>query len=416
MKLKIIGGTYSEICLHPRWDELWGSGLRAAATTASLSANPEEVQLLTWIQTDAKSRVEAIARTFNFELNSNERDGVIEFQYDHSLSHPRLFCNARKIDQKRDFAFPKDSVLCFSLVECETSISAGALVYDPQSGKQSVSPKQCGHAADRVAIVANLTETRAMISADSNFREDLSAFDAGSTLLEQENCEVVVVKDGVRGATVITSSSTDVVPSIATQSVFPIGSGDVFSAAFTVFWALQRRNPVHSAALASRATAYYCNSRNFPRVDEVGPFSGQDELPTTRLEKAAYVYLAGPLFTLPQLWMLNETKKCLEEQGLRVFSPKDEVGFLADKNDQVRIAKADLEGLDRSDIVFAILDGLDPGTLFEIGYARRNGTPVVAFSESVPEGALTMLVGTGCEIVNDFATAVYRVGWRAAEP
>ena len=71
------------------------------------------------------------------------------------------------------------------------------------------------------------------------------------------------------------------------------------------------------------------------------------------------------------------------------------------------------EALERADAVFALLDGLDPGTLFEVGYARSRGKPVVGLAEAVPRSALTMYEGTGCFLTPDFTTAVYRAGWEA---
>jgi nucleoside 2-deoxyribosyltransferase len=80
------------------------------------------------------------------------------------------------------------------------------------------------------------------------------------------------------------------------------------------------------------------------------------------------------------------------------------------------VAVADLKGLDESQAVFAIIDGLDSGTLFEIGYARAQNIPVIVFVQSEGTEALKMLVGTGCEIIHDFATCIYRVKWVCMQP
>ena len=39
--MKIVGGTYREVCQHPHWDALFGSGLRAAAALSNLSPGTE---------------------------------------------------------------------------------------------------------------------------------------------------------------------------------------------------------------------------------------------------------------------------------------------------------------------------------------------------------------------------------------
>jgi nucleoside 2-deoxyribosyltransferase len=59
------------------------------------------------------------------------------------------------------------------------------------------------------------------------------------------------------------------------------------------------------------------------------------------------------------------------------------------------------------------LDGLDSGTLFEIGYARAMNKPVIAFVQNENEHALKMLVGTECEIVDDFVSSIYQTTWTA---
>lgn len=230
---------------------------------------------------------------------------------------------------------------------------------------------------------------------------------------------MVVVKNGVEGATVVTAGRTGLVPSFVTPTVFPIGSGDVFSAAFAAEWAVRGTDPFEAARLASAATARYCHTRTLPLPSDLASVAAGYEPGDAGARGAGkwpLVYLAGPFWTLPQFWLLNEARRCLEGQDLAVFSPFHEVGLLCDDptTEQVAaVARADLAGLERADAVFALLDGLDPGTLFEVGYARSRGTPVVGLAEAVPRLELTMYEGTGCFLTSDFATAVYRAGWEA---
>ena len=61
--------------------------------------------------------------------------------------------------------------------------------------------------------------------------------------------------------------------------------------------------------------------------------------------------------------------------------------------------------------MLALLDGDDPGTLFEVGWARKAGIPVVGFgAKPHPEG-IKMLVGTDVTVVEDLASAVYQALW-----
>jgi nucleoside 2-deoxyribosyltransferase len=90
------------------------------------------------------------------------------------------------------------------------------------------------------------------------------------------------------------------------------------------------------------------------------------------------------------------------------FSPLHEVG----PGPASIVGPADIKGLEKSDAVFAILNGLDAGTVFEVGYAVKKGIPVVCFAQNVAEESLKMVEGTGCEVVDDFVSALYRTIWR----
>jgi nucleoside 2-deoxyribosyltransferase len=106
---------------------------------------------------------------------------------------------------------------------------------------------------------------------------------------------------------------------------------------------------------------------------------------------------------------VEESRLALQGMGLHVFSPLHEVG-MGRAHD---VAPKDIEGLKASRAVLALVDGLDTGTVFEIGYARSLDKPVVVLAQSTPEEPLKMLAGTACDVVPDFVTALYRVAWAA---
>ncbi|WP_431273193.1 nucleoside 2-deoxyribosyltransferase [Variovorax ureilyticus] len=121
------------------------------------------------------------------------------------------------------------------------------------------------------------------------------------------------------------------------------------------------------------------------------------------------VYLAAPFFTLAQLWLVEQTRTQLQQFGLDVFSPYHDVGVgSADE-----VVQADLAGLREVDFVFAVADGLDAGTLVEIGYALARGVPVVIYCENEGEEDLKMMSGSGCIICSDYVSAIYRALWTA---
>lgn len=130
--------------------------------------------------------------------------------------------------------------------------------------------------------------------------------------------------------------------------------------------------------------------------------------------KAAKIYIAGPFFTMAELWLVEEA--CIAFQDLEVdfFSPYHEAGIIREHTmDEIRkTVEADLKGLDGCTAVLAILDGCDPGTMFEVGYAVHKQLPIVALSQNPKQGDQTLIKGSDrCQLSDDFASAIYRAVW-----
>ena len=64
--------------------------------------------------------------------------------------------------------------------------------------------------------------------------------------------------------------------------------------------------------------------------------------------------------------------------------------------------------------MFALLDGMDSGTLFEVGWAQARipPKPVYALAQSASEEDLKMIAGSGCRVFDDLATALHHAAWR----
>ena len=214
-----------------------------------------------------------------------------------------------------------------------------------------------------------------------------------------------MLKRGSHGAVVVTASGEHPIPAYQTEYVWKVGSGDVFSATFAALWGCQNMSPDQAADLASRATASYVDTRQLPAPD----VAALQALQMTPIKPGSgMIYLAGPFFDIGQRWLVEESFSLLKELGASVFSPVHEVG----PGPASYVAPKDIEGLEASDVVFAILNGLDPGTIFEIGYAIKKAIPVVALAQNVKEEDLKMIVGTGCEVTDDFASGLYRAVWK----
>lgn len=395
--IQIAGGVYLEHCLSPDWHALYGSGGRAAALLGAAT----DVELHTYVARGNLRSLEAQARSFGYGLHAKEAPVTVAFSYVHPLATPVITPAVHRIQQQPALRIDAEVIVRFGMLEADVVVKGGRVVYDPQSAFAPAPFGQNGSTADALAIVANASELRFMTG-------EADVATAAAALIRQ-GAEVVVAKQGPRGATVVTPGGEFAVPAFKGDTVFGIGSGDVFAAAFGLFWGEQRKPPEEAARLASRVTALYCRSRSLPPVEmDAGVIAAQalDEVTAER----GKVYLAAPFFTLGQRWMVEEARTNLLAMGLQVFSPIHDVGPGGRE-----VAAADLEGLAECDRVLALVDGGDVGTVFEVGFARARGLFVVALSEAQPITAepLKMIDGSGCLVVDDFATAIYRVIWKS---
>ncbi|WP_216665219.1 PfkB family carbohydrate kinase [Pseudoruegeria sp. HB172150] len=321
----------------------------------------------------------------------------IAFHYLHPLSHAELIGAPEACYEPLRVA--GNTVLRFGYIEGDALVNAGRAVFDPQNANEVHRFRENGSTAEALAIVLNEVEL------------NLAMGDAGEEgargLMQHSGAFVVVVKRGPRGAMVVADGLTANVPAYAANTVFKIGSGDVFSAVFAQRWGELDDDPVTAADTASRAVSRYVETRN----TEVDLSQLTSSLPMPAPDPASKIYLAAPFFNLAQRWMVEEARRCLMSLGANVFSPIHDVG---PHGDAEYIAKRDLDGLEQCSVVLALLDGEDAGTLFEVGHAHRHGIPVVVLAESPRPESLTMLQGTGCMIVSDFSTAIYEAIWGTA--
>ncbi len=405
--IHIAGGTYAENCTETPWNELFGSGVRAAVALSDLS---DQIYLTTYISDADRVTLESTAAHYEFGLRAERVHSTIEFYYQHGLSVPQIVPNPFLIEPAASLMVDAPNVLRFGFLEGDAVVRGERVVYDPQDGHRPKHFHENGSTAERLAVVANIDECVKL--AGGKHHDNLELL--GKAVLDSEGAEVLVIKRGSTGAVVVTENKVVKVPAYCTSRVWPIGSGDVFSAVFASRWLEEGLDPFDAAKFASLSTAFYCQTKLLPIPKNLeGIFAppavtlGADDFPLSRKQ----VYLAGPFFTMSERWLIEESLMNLKEQGFKVFSPLHNVGY----GTASVVVPADIKAIKESDIVFALLDGLDAGTLFEIGYARALGKPVVVFVQNETEGSLKMLEGTHCEIVEDFASAIYRAAWVGME-
>jgi len=102
--------------------------------------------------------------------------------------------------------------------------------------------------------------------------------------------------------------------------------------------------------------------------------------------------------TLASATLSKRSNTSWKARGADVISPVHDIGRAADYDSPEEVAQQDLDAIERSDLVFALLDHLDSGTHFEVGYARKEGTPVIGYANDFEMGSETMIRGSGCKV------------------
>lgn len=106
------------------------------------------------------------------------------------------------------------------------------------------------------------------------------------------------------------------------------------------------------------------------------------------------IYLGSPFFNQDQLERVKRVEAVLEENPTvtEVFSPRtQQVAHLEHGSDEWREAvyNNDIKHVEWCDAIVAVHDyegkHVDPGTAFEIGYAKAKGKFVVLYQEKDPE-------------------------------
>lgn len=223
--------------------------------------------------------------------------------------------------------------------------------------------------------------------------------------------EAVIVRCGARGFLVVDEHGPLWSNASPTPLVWSLGTGDVFSAVLAKTW-FDGATVGEAAAIASTCTAWWSSTKN-PDIPadllQGGSIFDHFGIPRPQLFANAFrprIYLAGPFFSAAERWLVELAKGVLSGLGGVPWSPFHQVG-----TGGMEVAEKDINGLRECDVVFALLDGYDPGTVYELGWAHALGIPVVAHSSQVNDEANKMIIGMGGELHSDLTSALYRAVW-----
>ena len=114
------------------------------------------------------------------------------------------------------------------------------------------------------------------------------------------------------------------------------------------------------------------------------------------------VYLASPFFNDEQTELRDRVKRVLEEKEFEVYSPGEE-NLYQPGDDPLKIFNENIVQIEDSQLVVAITNGKDVGTIWECGFAFAKGVDIIYVWFDKPEGAKfnLMLALSGYGVAND---------------
>lgn len=382
--MDIAGGLYREICDVPHWNATFGSGGRAAAAVSALSPTSTlHTYVAASMETGARN-IEALG----IAVRRHQTDTAIAFAYFHPLSSPHIEPRRSMIAAADPISVHGEAILRFGFVEGDAVVHGGRVVYDPQTHHAPAPFNANGSRARSLALVMNELEIGTM-------EETGDVGIAAGRAMDRQGADVVVVKAGIRGATVFERGAAPRhVPAYRSNRVFKIGTGDVFSAIFAYHWA-EAGMPAHEAAvLASQSVAAYCETRTLPL-----PADDHATLIPLSRHTPGPIEIAGAVDTIGRRWTMEEARFRLRELGLTAWAPS--LGDEMPKNAS-------------SGALFVLGEGTDWSTDERMRTAIRTDLPVVVLDEG------SDLPGDPCSgtrarftRTDDFASALYLVAWAA---
>ena len=375
----IAGGVYVEKCVAPETTQLLGSGGRAAL---ALSGVRDEITLHTFHPPNLWEDLRANFAPYGIDVAAHPSAERVTFSYLFPLGRPvQTPARTRHAGQ---IVVEGEEILCFGCVEGCFIIRGGAVVQDVQGATDKV--RATGSKADRLALVLNLQEAMIATGRDTG-RE------AAASLLQGEGADVVVIKDGPRGATVFDASSSEWwIPPYSSSRLYKIGSGDVFSAAFADWW-LRGCPAAQAADRASRQTAAYVEAPVLPLL----PLWPSSHLACPRaVEPPTAVYVVAPLTSLAQRWFAVVVEEALLHIGVADVRPIDIDLWLAGRR----------PALNSDDAVL-----LCPGNARQTEAALREVAPTPARQVIFLERS-SASIEPPMPVVADLSQALYELCWR----
>lgn len=393
--IKVVGGTYREIDYDDISIEIYGSGFRA---TKFLLENNCSVDFTTVGNNDVIVYLKENQKVYNgFTFECKEYNEIITFKYSFSLDQPTIFPHILTISKVEQLIVNAENIIAFGMLEADLILSAGKIVYDPQTPIKPKKFSEFGKAQELVYIV-NKNEASSIASS-----EDID--EIKNYFFIREKAKAFIIKNGPFGAILYLKNKEFKIPSYITNNVNKIGSGDIFTASFGFYWITKGLSLEDSAIYASKSTAIYCDKKVYVDTSNLENFEYEEFTNQSFSEKQ--VYLASPFFSISELILIDKIRSAFLSFGVKVFSPFHDIGLGKD----VIIATKDLEGIEKSDIIFCVLDNFDSGTLIESGYSLAKGKKIIGYHRTCDDNKLLMLKPANINFYKHLTTAIYQTIW-----
>ncbi|MCK4642537.1 nucleoside 2-deoxyribosyltransferase [bacterium] len=230
-------------------------------------------------------------------------------------------------------------------------------------------------------------------------------------ILKEKNVEIIILKQGIKGSIVCDTTKEEKISSYESQVFCTLGSGDVYDGALVANYC-KGINVFKSAEIASCVAANFIEQKNIENIISEDKVIKEMEERKKYLHIEKTIYLAGPFFSESEYDWITKVCNVLEASGYKVISPVRDIGPInegMDKTEKEAIVKQDIEKICCADCVVAVVDVYDPGTFFEIGYAKSKGISVIGLKTNSVK--LNNMIEHGCDsIVNSLEELVKEIG------
>ena len=278
---------------------------------------------------------------------------------------------------------------------CRKAREVGATIFvDPKPNADSISDTK--YLLEDIDVLLVNEEELFLLSLNNEIYNSIS-------LLLEQGLKYIIVKRGIKGCIVAECGKKPInIPAFKSNAVCTLGSGDVFDGALISMY-METNNMEYSARFASFMAGLFIEEfeiEHMPSQLLVEEYLNKDDSFTYGDLREITVYLAGPFFSQQELLWVEYICEILEQRGLKVLSPSRENGIINPKTSQMEresIFNLDIEMINKSDVIIALLDSDDMGTSFEIGYSYSIKKPVIGLDTS--GGVVNNMIRYGCDAI-----------------